>query len=119
MMKNNVLARVKAFHQEVEKFSARWHQLKPGNDALEGDNETLDKAVAVIKEKRQEFVEIEENMNKIGSVKLSLQFHIFFSPIAVMISIQSGLLYHIKIKKCRFDIFIFLAKEETVPQQSF
>ncbi|KAK6991152.1 cytoplasmic dynein 2 heavy chain 1, partial [Biomphalaria glabrata] len=66
VMKNNVLARVKAFHQEVEKFSARWHQLKPGNDALEGDNETLDKAVAVIKEKRQEFVEIEENMNKIG-----------------------------------------------------
>ncbi|XP_055895255.1 cytoplasmic dynein 2 heavy chain 1-like isoform X1 [Biomphalaria glabrata] len=67
VMKNNVLARVKAFHQEVEKFSARWHQLKPGNDALEGDKETLDKAVAVIKEKRQEFVEIEENMNKIVS----------------------------------------------------
>ncbi|CAL1541204.1 unnamed protein product [Lymnaea stagnalis] len=67
VMKSNVLARVKAFQQEVEKFSARWHQLKPGDDALEGDKATLDKAVSVIKEKRQEFLEMEENMKKLLS----------------------------------------------------
>lgn len=64
-MRSNVQGRVKAFHQEVEKFSARWHQLKPGDDALEGDEVTCNKAVAVIKEKRQEFQELEENEKKL------------------------------------------------------
>lgn len=64
-MKSNVQARVKAFEQEVEKFTARWHQLKPGDDALDGDKATCDKAVKVINEKRQEFQELEENMNKL------------------------------------------------------
>ena len=36
-MKSNVESRVKNFQQELDKFSARWHQLKPGDDALEGN----------------------------------------------------------------------------------
>ncbi|CAG5115632.1 unnamed protein product, partial [Candidula unifasciata] len=67
VMKSNVQGRVKAFQQEVEKFSARWHQLKPGDDALEGDEATCKKAVAIIKEKRQEYQELEETMNKLIS----------------------------------------------------
>ncbi|XP_012944204.1 cytoplasmic dynein 2 heavy chain 1 [Aplysia californica] len=67
VMKSNVQSRVKAFEQEVDKFTARWHQLKPGDDALEGDKDTCDKAVAIIKEKRQEFQELEETMKKLQS----------------------------------------------------
>ncbi|KAK3801155.1 hypothetical protein RRG08_006872 [Elysia crispata] len=67
VMKSNVQARVKAFEQEVEKFSARWHQLKPGDAALDGDKATCDRAAAIIKEKRQEFTEIETTMAKLIS----------------------------------------------------
>lgn len=60
VMKNNVDSRVKAFIQEVEKFAARWHQLKPGDDALDGDRKKCEAAVQVIKDKRQEFAELEK-----------------------------------------------------------
>lgn len=59
-MKNNVDSRVRAFIQEVEKFAARWHQLKPGDDALDGDKKKCEAAVQVIKDKRQEFAELEK-----------------------------------------------------------
>lgn len=59
-MKNNVQARVAAFQQDVEKFAARWHQLKPGNATLDADKETCDKAVSVIRDKRLEFAELEK-----------------------------------------------------------
>ncbi|XP_076467409.1 LOW QUALITY PROTEIN: cytoplasmic dynein 2 heavy chain 1-like [Babylonia areolata] len=67
VMKSNVQARVAAFTQDVEKFAARWHQLKPGNEALDGDKEACLKAVAVIKDKRQEFAELEETRTKLLS----------------------------------------------------
>ncbi|XP_025088458.1 cytoplasmic dynein 2 heavy chain 1-like isoform X3 [Pomacea canaliculata] len=60
VMKNNVQARVAAFQQDVEKFAARWHQLKPGNATLDADKETCDKAVSVIRDKRLEFAELEK-----------------------------------------------------------
>ncbi|XP_022324921.2 cytoplasmic dynein 2 heavy chain 1-like isoform X2 [Crassostrea virginica] len=60
VMKNNVDSRVRAFIQEVEKFAARWHQLKPGDDALDGDKKKCEAAVQVIKDKRQEFAELEK-----------------------------------------------------------
>lgn len=60
-MKTNVDSRVKAFQQEVSKFSARWHQLKPGDDALDGDQKKCEAAVQIIREKRQEFAELEKN----------------------------------------------------------
>ena len=70
VMKGNVDSRVKAFQQDIEKFAARWHQLKPGDDALEGDKEKTKKAIELIKEKRQEFNELEENRKKIVYVFL-------------------------------------------------
>ncbi|ESO93665.1 hypothetical protein LOTGIDRAFT_209197 [Lottia gigantea] len=59
VMKKNVDSRVKTYHQDIEKFSARWHQLKPGDDALDGDKAKCDHAMNVIKEKREEFAELE------------------------------------------------------------
>ena len=59
-MKSNVESRVKNFQQELDKFSARWHQLKPGDDALEGNKERTNQAIQIIKDKRQEFKELEE-----------------------------------------------------------
>ncbi|XP_067663541.1 cytoplasmic dynein 2 heavy chain 1-like isoform X1 [Haliotis asinina] len=67
VMKSNVDSRVKAFQQEVEKFSARWHQLKPGDDALEGDQQKCEQAVQVINEKKQEFEELMETKAKLMS----------------------------------------------------
>ena len=64
-MKNNVDSRVKGFQQELDKFAARWHQLKPGDDALEGDKEKTAAAIQIIKEKREEFKEMEENRKKL------------------------------------------------------
>ncbi|KAJ8297986.1 LOW QUALITY PROTEIN: hypothetical protein KUTeg_024517 [Tegillarca granosa] len=60
VMKTNVDSRVKAFKQDIEKFAARWHQLKPGDDALDGDKKKCDAAVQVIREKRQEYEELEQ-----------------------------------------------------------
>ena len=59
-MKSNVESRVKNYEQELEKFAARWHQLKPGDDILEsGNQEKCLAAVNVIKEKKQEFIELD------------------------------------------------------------
>ena len=57
-MKTNVESRVRAFQQELEKFAARWHQLKPGDDALDGDKEKCLQAVQSIKERKLEFEEL-------------------------------------------------------------
>lgn len=59
-MKSNVESRVKNYEQELEKFNARWRQLKPGDDALEGDREKCMNAVKSIKEKKEEFDELEK-----------------------------------------------------------
>lgn len=64
-MKSNVDSRVKAFEADLEKFSARWHQLKPGDEALEGDKDKLAAAIQIIKDKRQEYQELEENRKRL------------------------------------------------------
>lgn len=65
-MKSNVEARKSAFEQDLSKFAARWHQLKPGNDILEsGDREKCQQAVTAIKERRQEFSDLDETRAKI------------------------------------------------------
>ncbi|XP_052794024.1 cytoplasmic dynein 2 heavy chain 1-like isoform X3 [Mya arenaria] len=66
-LKKNVSSRVKTFEADLDKFAARWAQLKPGDEALEGDKEKLAAAIQVIKDKRQEFQEIEENRKKLVS----------------------------------------------------
>lgn len=65
VMKNNVDSRVKAFQQDLDKFAARWHQLKPGDEALEGDKDKLAAAIQLIKDKREEFKELEETRKKL------------------------------------------------------
>ena len=60
-MKSNVESRVKEYEQELEKFAARWHQLKPGNEILEsGDQKKCLEAVQLIKEKTQEFTDLDK-----------------------------------------------------------
>ena len=59
VMKSNVESRIAQYNQELEKFAARWHQLKPGDDALDGDHSKCMAAVTSIKERKQEFTELE------------------------------------------------------------
>ena len=73
-MKANVESRIKAFDQELEKFSARWYQLKPGSDAMDGDHENCIQAVKSIKERKQEFEELQKTSE-------ALVYVIFFSII--------------------------------------
>lgn len=64
-MKSNVESRVNAFKQNLDKFAARWHQLKPKDIDMEGDNEACINAVNSIKERRAEFNELEESKEKL------------------------------------------------------
>lgn len=65
-MKSNVDSRRQTFEQELSKFAARWHQLKPGNDILEsGDRTKCLAAVNSIKERKQEFADLDETRAKI------------------------------------------------------
>uniref|UniRef100_H2ZEZ6 Cytoplasmic dynein 2 heavy chain 1 n=1 Tax=Ciona savignyi TaxID=51511 RepID=H2ZEZ6_CIOSA len=61
VMKAGVESRVESFLAELEKFSARWNQLKPGDDVIEsGDKERLANAVKAIKERKEEFAELNQ-----------------------------------------------------------
>lgn len=64
-MKSNVESRVQAFQQELEKFSARWHQLKPKDIDIDSDAQACKAAVSSVKDRKAEFVELEETMNKL------------------------------------------------------
>ncbi|KHJ97218.1 hypothetical protein OESDEN_02812 [Oesophagostomum dentatum] len=55
VLKLNVDTRVKALVDESEKLFARWNQFKPKSDALQGDRQSLLKAIEFIKEKRAEY----------------------------------------------------------------
>jgi hypothetical protein len=65
VMKSNVESRVNAFKQNLDKFAARWHQLKPKDIDMEGDTEACINAVKSIKERRAEFNELEESKGKL------------------------------------------------------
>lgn len=59
-MKGNVKSRLQIYYQELEKFKARWDQLKPGDDIIEaGQHNTLDRSAKLIKEKKIEFDDLE------------------------------------------------------------
>uniref|UniRef100_A0A8C5YQN7 Cytoplasmic dynein 2 heavy chain 1 n=1 Tax=Marmota marmota marmota TaxID=9994 RepID=A0A8C5YQN7_MARMA len=60
VMKGNVKSRLQLYYQELEKFKARWDQLKPGDDIIEtGQQNTLEKSAKSIKEKKIEFDDLE------------------------------------------------------------
>jgi len=58
-MKTNVESRLKNYEQELQKFESRWHQLKPSDALLDDDPGAGEQAVKLIKEKKQEFDELE------------------------------------------------------------
>jgi dynein heavy chain 2 len=60
-----VSGHVQSFNGDVERFAARWNQLKPNNDTLDADRATVLKAVAFIKEKRQEFDDLKVQSQKL------------------------------------------------------
>ena len=66
-MCSKVEADIQAFTQELDKFSARWHQLKPQDNLLEADKEAAVNALASLKERRAEFNELLQTSKKLQS----------------------------------------------------
>ena len=65
-MKANVESRVSNFEQTLCKFVERWNALKPSNDLLESsDMDAIDKAVTMIKDKKEEFIELDKEMQSV------------------------------------------------------
>ena len=58
-------SRLATFMQEVDKFTARWHQLKPQDVDLDLDDETLQQSVFSLKERQAEFDELSATMESI------------------------------------------------------
>ncbi|KAI6079846.1 Cytoplasmic dynein 2 heavy chain 1 [Aix galericulata] len=66
IMKGNVMSHINVYLQDLEKFKARWDQLKPNDDVIEtGDHDTLEKSAQIIKEKKKEFDELETTKEKL------------------------------------------------------
>ncbi|NXA12552.1 DYHC2 protein, partial [Sapayoa aenigma] len=66
IMKGNVISRINIYLQDLEKFKARWDQLKPSDDVIEtGDQDVLQKSAEIIKEKKKEFDELETVKEKL------------------------------------------------------
>lgn len=64
-MKKELLSRVDGFQQELERFAARWHQLKPASIDSNADKKTCIEAINNIKERRTEFNDIVERKQKL------------------------------------------------------
>ncbi|XP_052360063.1 cytoplasmic dynein 2 heavy chain 1 isoform X2 [Oncorhynchus keta] len=60
VMRSNAESRVQAYRLELDRFRARWDQLKPRDEVIEtGDQAALLASVQTIRDKRQEFQELE------------------------------------------------------------
>lgn len=71
VMKGNVLSRINIYLQDLEKFKARWDQLKPSDDVIEtGGQDVLEKSAQMIKEKKKEFDELKIMKEKLMYVCL-------------------------------------------------
>ena len=64
-MKSGVESKLSAFLQDVEKFTARWHQLKPQDVDLDIDDNALVQSVSSLKERQAEFDELSATMESI------------------------------------------------------
>ena len=64
-MSSKVESEVNVFTQELDKFSARWHQLKPRDDLMEGDKEAAINALASLRERRAEFDELVKSAERL------------------------------------------------------
>ena len=72
VMCSRVEGEVHTFVQEVEKFSARWEQLKPKADFLDGDRATYTSALASLKDRRNEFDELLKTADKLKLVNTAV-----------------------------------------------
>ena len=59
-MKGNLKSRINSYQQELEKFSTRWHQLKPQGDMLDSDKQSPAATIQSLKERRTEFDELDK-----------------------------------------------------------
>ena len=64
-MKGNLRSRITGYQQELDKFSARWHQLKPQGDVLDSNKQSLSTTLQSLKEKRTELDELEKAASKL------------------------------------------------------
>lgn len=59
-MRSNAAGRINAYRVDLERFKARWDQLKPKDEMLEtADHAALLTCLQTIKDKQQEFQELE------------------------------------------------------------
>ena len=59
-MRSNATGRIQAYRGNLERFRARWDQLKPSDDVVEmGDQASLLACLQTIRDKQQEFQELE------------------------------------------------------------
>uniref|UniRef100_A0A914CNR1 Dynein heavy chain tail domain-containing protein n=1 Tax=Acrobeloides nanus TaxID=290746 RepID=A0A914CNR1_9BILA len=65
VMKSNVSDRIRLLNEEAERLAARWHQFKPKSEVLSEDRAALVKALEFIREKRQQFDELNGQKEKI------------------------------------------------------
>ncbi|XP_037123246.1 cytoplasmic dynein 2 heavy chain 1 isoform X1 [Syngnathus acus] len=60
VMRSHTTDRINAYRADLDRFKARWDQLKPKEEMLEsGDHETLLASLQIIRDKQQEFQELE------------------------------------------------------------
>ncbi|KAJ3590899.1 hypothetical protein NHX12_008847 [Muraenolepis orangiensis] len=60
MMRSNAAGRIQAYRGDLERFRARWDQLKPSDEVVEtGDQASLLACLQTIRDKQQEFQELE------------------------------------------------------------
>ena len=64
-MRKDLENRVKNFHQEVEKFIARWNQLKPSDIDADSSPENFKAAATNIKDRKLELDDIIKNKEKL------------------------------------------------------
>lgn len=65
-MRSNAAAQIDAYRADVERFKARWDQLKPKDEMLEtGDHAALLACLQTIRDKQQEFQELEVVRHKL------------------------------------------------------
>ncbi|KAK5608849.1 Cytoplasmic dynein 2 heavy chain 1 [Crenichthys baileyi] len=66
VMRNHAAGRISAYKADLERFKARWDQLKPKDEMLEtGDHAVLLACLQTIRDKQQEFQEMELVRNKL------------------------------------------------------
>ncbi|EJW77815.1 hypothetical protein WUBG_11276, partial [Wuchereria bancrofti] len=64
-LKSNVKTRLKSLNDEIEKLFVRWNQFKPKNELFDDDRNALIGAIQFIKEKRDEFDELQRKRDSL------------------------------------------------------